>query len=221
MKKLIILVALAAIRPVFGQTDVVISPSNLIFKMSPQHLALNMLKVGLEKINKSGTRSFQFYLQAVANDKRDNYGGSTFGYDGIGVEFMIRKYLSPMQQVTTRKGRQFMQGIYFGGFIQGGIYSGKVDDEWISWDPITQTYSSTTYKYTDKPKNVATGFTIGMQRIYWKVLTLDAYIGAGYQISQQNISGNAPEWAVEYYDFTEANYQGILPKIGITIGLAL
>ena len=194
---------------------------NFLFKMSPQHLTMNMLKVGGERLNKSRTKSFQLYVQVVSNNKREDYAGSSFGHDGLGSEFMYKKYLLPFKELTNRKGRQFTQGIYFGGFIQGGYYKGNFRNNGFSWNPMTQTQISYTYDYLEKVSNGALGFTIGIQRLFWKVLTLDAYLGAGYQLSNQNITGTAPAWVTDFYDFNEVNYVGILPKFGLTIGVVL
>lgn len=202
------------------QSESTDKPINYLFKMSPQHLTLNMLKVGVEKVNTDGTRGIQLYIQAVGNDAREDYYWSN-GYDGVGFEFMLKRYLLPIKEITNRKGRSFAQGIYLGGFVQAGNYKGGFAWEDYVWDPQNQTGSNISYEYTSKTINGALGFTIGVQRIFWKVLALDAYIGAGYQLSNQRITGNAPEWAIDYYDFNEVNYRGVLPKIGLTVGLVL
>lgn len=191
-----------------------------LFKMSPQHLTLNMVKIGIEKVNATATNSVQLYIQAIANNNRDTYFWNN-GYDGVGFELMLKRYLLPIQEATTRKGKPYTQGIYLGGFVQAGKYRGDFEGTSTMWDPVTQTYTTTDYNYQDKTTNGAFGFTIGLQRIFWKVLAVDAYVGAGYQLSNQNISGTRPEWAFNFSDFSDVNYNGILPKIGITVGLVL
>ena len=216
----ILLLLFTTTQIVFGQIETE-KPVRFVFKMSPQHLTLNMLKIGGEVFSKTGGTSYQFMLQAASNNRNSNAFGNSFDYNGGGLELTYKKYLSPLQEITTRKGRQFMQGIYFGGFIQGGLYGGDHSYYEWSWDDQTQTNIRTEYNYSTKAKNMAGGFMIGIQRIYWKVLSLDAFIGAGYQVGHQKFTGNPTEWASYVYDFTEPHYYGILPKFGLNIGLKL
>jgi hypothetical protein len=224
MKSLTIILACKAMTVAFGQTELTEKPIRYIFKTSPQHLVVNVLKVGCEIVNQSGTGSYQVMLHAIANNKNETYWSSSIPYNGFGTELMFKKYLYPLQTITTRKGRQFSQGIYLGGFIQGGIYSGDFEgtDSDYSWDETSQTYVRTEsdYDYSTKAKNVAAGFTIGFHRVYWKVLSLDAFIGAGYQAGHQKITGTRSEWA-EFYDFKKPHFYGVLPKFGLNLGLVL
>jgi hypothetical protein len=225
MKTLATLLACVAITVALAQTESTEKPIRYIFKTSPQHLVLNILKVGGEVVNKSRTGSFQLMIHAIANNRNDSYWSSAMPYNGFGTEFTFKKYLFPLQTLTTRKGRQFSQGIYLGGFLQGGIYSGDFEgtDSDYSWDDTVQDWvrTETPYDYSTKAQNVAAGFTIGFHRVYWKVLSLDAFIGAGYQSGYQKITGNPSEWADEYYDFAEPHYTGMLPKFGLNLGLVL
>jgi hypothetical protein len=202
------------------QKEPATKPIKYLFKMSPQHLTLNMLKVGLEKVNTDATNSIQLYAQVIANNDRDTYFWNN-GYDGGGFELMFKRYLLPIQEATTRKGKPYTQGIYLGGFLQAGAYHGNFADIYTSWDPITQNYITVEYNYKDKTSNGAFGFTIGLQRIFWKVLALDAYVGAGYQLRNQQVVGDKPIWVYDYIDFSDVNYRGILPKLGLTVGLVL
>jgi hypothetical protein len=224
MKTLTTLLACVAITVAFGQTEPSEKPVRFIFKMSPQHLIMNTLKIGGELLNKDRTKSFQVMLHAIANDKSNAdyyYWSNGAPYNGVGAEFTFKKYLSPMQEMTTRKGRQYMQGIYFGGIIQGGAYSRDFDGFTEYWDMQTQSWISERYTYSIKAQNIAAGFTIGFHRIYWKVLSLDAFMGAGYQLRNQKTTGETPDYYGEGYDFTYPNYYGILPKVGLNIGVTL
>ena len=68
---------------------------------------------------------------------------------------------------------------------------------------------------------MAFGLAIGIQQIFWKVLSFDVFVGAGYQVSDKKIKGDASDWYSDYYDFTDPGYYGILPKIGLHLGLTL
>lgn len=194
-----------------------------MFKMSPQQLVRGGLKFGFEKFNKTGTSSIQFYTEGLMNNQRDIFAwyNSYLGYNGINLECMIKKYLIPIQEFTNRKGGKYTQGIYLGGFIQGGLYSGEFVGEEIDRDPITNVRTSTPYAYEAKPRNAAAGFTIGVQRLFWKVLAIDAYMGAGFQIAKQNIEGSPASWANKAYNFSDATYRGVIPKFGLVVGLIL
>jgi hypothetical protein len=223
MKALTTLLACVAISAAFSQTESTEKPVHFIFKMSPQHLFVNTLKVGGEILNEERTKSFQFMINAIANDKKDDdyYWTTGAPYNGLGAELAYKKYLSPMRELTTRRGRQFLQGIYFSGLIQGGGYTRDFEGSDSFWDSQSQTWVTDYYQYSTKVQNIAVGFTIGLHRIYWKVLSLDAYIGAGYQIHNQTTSGETPEYYYEDYGIIYPNYTGILPKFGLSLGLVL
>ena len=70
--------------------------------------------------------------------------------------------------------------------------------------------------------NGGLGFTIGYQKTLWQVLFLEAFGGGGIQFADRKVTGQAPEYA--YYDYdtiTDPAYKGILPKIGMNIGIGL
>lgn len=196
-----------------------------IFKVSPQHLTRNMLKVGGEFFNGKKTRSYSVLLQVVSNNKsNDPYSfDRILPYNGGGVEVSFRKYLSPFQDLTSKRGRAFQQGIYFSGFIQAGTYSGDFQYDDYVYNTQTSTYEIITYQYSKSAQNGALGFSIGVQRTFWKVLSLDAYLGAGYQIANLKNEGQTPEHIYGNYDYDldQPSYYGILPKVGLLLGITL
>lgn len=198
------------------------APQRFMFKMSPQHLFQNTLKVGGEFFRKQGSSSMAIFLHAVSNNAdKDPYW--LFPYNGGGTEIAYRKYISPIQSRTTRKGRTFTQGIYFSVFLQGGIYEGDYDFLDVNYDRDTQTFTEERVIYKESAKNMATGFTIGLQQIYWKTLSLDLYLGAGYQAGQSSITGTPPDDLYTFYKspLNDAAYTGVLPKGGLMIGIFL
>lgn len=198
--------------------------ASTIFKISPQHFASNSIKMGLEFF-KNPTRSFSIYLGArTGND--DPYYSYSNELDGFFAEGQFRKYVKPFEEITTKKNRTFSQGIYVAAFFQGGGYQGDV----TYTEPIyssTGVYLGTTqYKYQQNVVNGAGGFTIGIHRVYWDVLYIDVYVGGGLQLSNLERSGDVPSPNTynDYYyssDFIDPNFQGVIPKIGIQIGLGL
>ncbi len=181
--------------------------NKFVFKMSPQHLTLNMLKVGLESFNKTRTISYTANFNVAANNNNQDelgYYGGNFPYNGVGIELQMRKYLNKLSVQQTKRGREYFQSVYFSGFLQGGTYKKAFESTFVS---------------TISAKNIALGFTIGLQRTLWKVLTVDGYIGAGYQLAERKIE-NYP-FPYYYQGFTQPGFSGILPKVGLNIGVAL
>jgi len=190
--------------------------------MSPLHLSQNTLKAGGEFFTRQKKSSVILFLHAVSNNS-DKDPSWLFPYEGGGAEIAYRKYIAPIQTFTTRKGRSYTQGIYFSAFLQGGVYQGDYDYWDTNYDWITQTRTQEHIVYQESAKNLATGFTIGLQQIYWKILSLDLYLGAGYQIAQSSITGTpANDTYLEYSSaLDDAGYAGVLPKGGLLIGIYL
>jgi hypothetical protein len=178
-----------------------------MFKMSPQHLSLNMLKVGVERLNNSQTKSFSLYLFGAANHRSQGY--ISFPYSGGGAEIQGRKYLNTFSIKTNSKGQSFSQSVYLAGFAQVGVFR---------W---TNTYTDqTSHQYFDK--NIALGFTIGLQRTFWEVLVIDVFAGGGFQKGWSEASLATPiRWTFNNDRFCGPGYTGILPKVGLQIGVAL
>ena len=204
-----------------AQSQETAAPSRFMFKMSPQHLFQNTLKIGGEFFSKSKPSSFTLFLHAVSNN-RDQDPYWLFPYNGGGAEISYRQYILPIQTRTTRKGRSFTQGIYFSAFLQGGAYKGDYDFWDGHYDRVTNQYTEEHIIYQETAQNLATGFSIGLQQIYWKTLSLDLYLGAGYQAGQRSITGTTPD---EPYNYTgpldDAGYTGVLPKGGLMLGIFL
>jgi len=72
--------------------------------------------------------------------------------------------------------------------------------------------------------NWGTGFTIGFHRTLWNVLYIDAYLGGGIQWSDV-IQMSTPNFNFDNYSsysgITDPAYQGIMPKFGLQLGIAL
>ena len=197
--------------------------SKYLFKMSPQYLFQNTLKAGVEVMNQPRTKSFTFLLNAVANNKNEDDRYRANPYNGAGLEIQTRKYLNPLTIQKSKRGKEYYQSVYFSGLVQGGSYNAKYDYSTYTWDPVTQTSVSVDVKYKSTVQNVALGFTIGLQRTLWKVLTIDGYIGAAYQISAVNVSGQKPnnDYFYENSGILSPQYYGVLPKVGVMIGVTL
>lgn len=194
--------------------------SRYIVKLSPQHFTQNSLKAGLESFNKNHSLSVAVFITGRMEKNEDSYAGE--GYDGIAGELQVRKYISPMKTVTSKKNRTFSQGIYGAVYVQGGSYSGDFKSEYSYYDPSGAPVTGVTYDYEDHVGNWGGGFTIGYQKTLWQVIFLEAFIGGGLQFSDRIITGIKPDPSYFYYDgILDPYYRGILPKFGVNIGIGL
>ena len=191
-----------------------------LFKMSPQDLVNNTLKVGGEFLNTLNSKSISVFLQGIANNTGGGYWNG-HQYNGLVTEIIVRKYLLPIQERLNRKDLPYTHGIYFSGFLKGGAYSGDFKGDDTSWDPVTNIRTSTPYQFSFKAKNIAAGFMIGLQRMFWKTISLDVYMGAGYQASQVSYKGTISSYYSSANYYGKPDYSGVIPKFGVLIGLAM
>jgi hypothetical protein len=194
--------------------------SRSIVKLSPQHFTENSLKAGLERFNMNHSLSVAVFITGRMEKNEDSYVGE--GYDGLAGELQVRKYISPMKTVTSKKNRTFNQGIYGAVYLQGGTYSGDFRGEYSYYDANGAWVTGVSYDYEDHVGNWGGGFTIGYQRTLWQVIFVEAFIGGGLQFSDRIITGKKPDESYFYYDsILDPYYRGILPKFGVNIGIGL
>lgn len=215
---LLFIVSIAA----FCQDEEVLTAPRALFKTTPQSFLVNTLKVGVEVFNESWTKSYSLYL----NGKLDgNNGALAYFYRGLGAEFQYRKYLNGFSVRKSRRDKEFIHGVYIAGYITGGAYFDKREFTTTYRDFNTGQITSTSYYVDDEILNVGTGFTVGYHRTFWKVLFFDAYLGGGVQLSEIERKLN-PNTTREYYNSSHSGiaspgFQGIMPKFGIAVGVAL
>jgi hypothetical protein len=198
--------------------------SRVVLKMSPQHLTLNMLKTGVEIFNKKRDYSLIILVGGVANnDTPDEFDifNHNFPYTGGGAEFHFRKYRSIPFRKQNRLGQAYDQGIYWSTFLQGNAYDGGDSGYFYVINPTTGTNDRMHYSFHQSIKNAAVGFTVGLQRTLWKILTADVYVGAGYQQSWITNSSPPPIRYTQHSGELRPGHQGILPKAGFMIGAML
>lgn len=182
--------------------------SRTILKQSPQHFVGKALKVGLERFNRDHSGSVAVFFTGVLNNNDQNIH---FGdqHDGLAGELQLRKYISPIKLYTTNKDNLYHRGIYVAAHAQAGSYSGN----------FIQGHNGE--MYSEKISNNGFGFILGYQRTIWQVVFLEAFVGGGIQSGNTNRSGSfgpryfAGPWVIE------PDYKGILPKIGLNIGVGL
>jgi len=197
--------------------------SRTVFKISPFHFVQNTLKVGLENFNKSGTKSISIYAGVRSKSNTTSNANSDDSYNGVLGEVQFKKYVSPIEEYISKRNRVTMvtQGIYGGVFIQGGSYSGSRNYVEYNYDPGTQTPTNVNYKYSENTWNAGIGFVLGAQRVFWNAIFVDVYIGGGLQVAESSLSGQIPPNYYSYNSSIDPGYKGIIPKIGIQIGMGL
>lgn len=194
-------------------------PSRTLIKLSPQHFIANTLQIGTEHFNRDFSKSVNFTFGIRNQGGNDMYDRKIRGGD---FDFQFRKYVRPLQPFTSRKNRSYVQGIYFGPFINAGMH--KVDNEYTStWTysgPAGQTTQSVTLGSRYETQHIAGGFTIGLQRTFWDVVALDVYVGGGLRASNINVISNIENREI-YTTVMEPGFSGIFPRIGFKLGVAL
>ncbi|MBX2897463.1 MAG: hypothetical protein KF763_18620 [Cyclobacteriaceae bacterium] len=213
--------------PAICQDDEALSAPRALFKTVPQSFMIKTLKVGVEVFNESRTKSYSLYVSGRLDG---NNGSPVFYYDddfyqGVGAEFQYRKYLNGFTPWKTRRDREYVQGVYIGGYVTGGTFSNKGEFTTHQRNFNTGQITSTAYYLEDYILNYGAGFTIGYHRTFWKVLFFDAYVGGGAQLSKidRNYDLSRPEeyYVTSYQGIASPGYQGIMPKFGIAVGIAL
>lgn len=210
-----------------GQVDEPANTPRALFKVVPQNFIENTLKIGVEFFNKKRTKSYSAYVYGRLesnNESQPYYYGDKY-YKGLGSELQYRKYISPLKSYTTRKGKNYLQGIYVSGYLQGASYVNEGDFLYYSFDQNTGQQVRSYVNVTESVGNIGTGFTIGVHRTLWNVLFIDAYIGGGVQWSDIIRTTTPPTMLLNdyygYYSITDPGYQGIMPKFGLQLGIAL
>lgn len=189
-----------------------------IFKVSPQHFMVGNLQLGLERLNSTYSKSFSFSVGIISQGA--GVGDRT---RGIETDLQYRKYIKPVAEYTSRKGRIYTQGIYFGPFINGGYFrsTGSSNGSGPYYNSATGTnyYNANPYATDQRISQVAGGFTFGVQRTFWEVIILDVFVGGGMKLSA--IEEINPYPYTYYYSITDPGYSGIFPRIGFKLGIGL
>jgi hypothetical protein len=194
----------------------------IILKLSPFHFFDRQLSLTGEFFNKSYNRSTAITLNLI-------YADNSKIYDA-GTSFNIERRFFPrgFNTDTSNWIRNSAKGFYFGLGVQGGINEFN-DREYYQnysiYDPITNTYSNLTDNVSIKSQWIAPAVSIGYQFVLWEALYVDAFVGGGIKINDtQKSSGNSSVNFSQYYNdpsIVSRYYKGIIPRVGITLGMGL
>lgn len=198
----------------------------VLFKVAPQNFINNTLKIGAEIFSKDKKRSYAIFGYGRFTSTNNDPYYYEYYPPGFGGEFQFRKYLSPLTVYLTKRNKEYLQGIYVSGYLQGGSYSANYIDYRYYFDPNNPNQQSQNYTVEESIVNYGGGFTIGFHRTLWKVLFIDAYLGGGLQGANvdKTISPTPPQSPYgfsDYYDITDPRYSGVMPKFGLQIGVML
>ena len=197
----------------FGQDPVHQTIPNSIVKFLPIELAYSTFMIELEDFNKQGTRSTSFGIGATYSERTDYEDEKVSGIKG---ELIHRIYISPFSQRTSKKGRNYMLGIYGGLFLRGGYE--KIESDFNFWNGATSTDQTNTREGTW----IFPGAMIGVARTYWDKLLIDLYLGAGVRaVNVDDSNPNFDHFYDYYYHVSPLDYGGVAPNIGVKMGLWL
>lgn len=196
----------------FGQESEAPLP-NSILKLNPIELAFSTFMIELEDFNKQGTKSTSFGIGATYSD-RENYENEKVS--GIKGEIIHRIYISPLAQRTSKKGRDYMLGIYGGLFIRGGYE--QLEHDFYNYNTSDMDVN------TRRGAWIFPGAMIGVARTFWDKLLVDVYLGAGIRainVTHSNPNYNDNNYYYYYYHISPLDYGGVAPNMGIKVGLWL
>lgn len=206
-----ILLILLLVTPILQAQELKPLPSRSIIKFSPQHLADNTMKLGIEHFNSDYSQSWVGYVAGKWSTEKQSHSHDYFR--GLGAELQYRKYIQPMKIYTSKKSTTYHRGIYTMIGVQGFYHRESVTGE---------IKGSSDFDYNIDTGTMAFTIAFGIQQVWWNKILIDAFAGGGTQFSNTTHSGQLyPSGVVTSHARIDPGHQGFLPKIGLHIGLAL
>jgi hypothetical protein len=151
------LICAASMQLVAQDTDVV---SRTIFKLSPQHFIQNSLKAGVERFNRTHSRSFVIFLTGMMDNNDRSYYAE--GYNALAGEFQLRKYISPLKRVLQKTTGFFTRVSSGPSTRREAIIRATSEVKAVTnYDRQTGAYTPVYFNYSENIVNGGFGFTIG------------------------------------------------------------
>ena len=193
----------------------------IVLKLSPFHFFDRQLCLTGDFFNSNYHRSTTVTLSLI-------YADNSRIYD-VGTTCQIERRFYPrgFSPDTSRTDKNSASGFYFGLGVQGG-YSDFKDLERYriqNFDPNTGLST-----YTNDVVNIRSMWatpivSLGYQLILWDALYLDAFVGGGIKFNQTEKSSSKPGIDLSQYyqdpDIVSRYYKGIIPRVGLTLGIGL
>lgn len=209
MRKLFTLLILgSSILSAHAQKSISADVPTALFKFSPQHLFANSLGISAEFFNENHKLSNQISLLMKYRE------GFNDGSSGFGFEYMVKAYPGRFK-TEKRLGVEKVAGYYAGFFAQGFVFN---DHQMESLQTPNPPY------YVEQKAEVRNsgfygGFTMGRQVSLGEHFYIDMFLGAGIRIASSNANFNNTSLERDLKEFLSPGYSGIMPKMGISIGI--
>lgn len=156
----------------------------------------------------------QVSLEAIYREPAgQNYG--VYKSTGVTFEYMFKYYPSRMH-VEKKNNKERISGFYTGVFAQAGSYT-----QLSSYTVYTGSFPNPNTKMKNELRTTAfyPGFVFGRQQSIGESMYIDFYIGAGMRIANPVLTTEDPNF--DYSDGIFINNSGVMPKIGMTIGIGI
>ena len=191
----------------------------IVMKLSPFHFFDRQLSITGEFFGHDYKRSTCISLAMI-------YADNSKVYDvGTSLNIERRFYPRGFQPDTTNWNRNTATGFYFGMGAQVGYseYNDRTNNSNGYYDPATNTYLNLNDDVTITSRWVTPTLTLGYQFILWDALFIDAFVGGGVKVNDtKKTSPNSSVNFSNYYsepDITSRYYKGIVPRVGLTLGM--
>ncbi|MCC5945914.1 MAG: hypothetical protein JJT94_13365 [Bernardetiaceae bacterium] len=182
-----------------------------IFKISPQHFIFSTLQFGFERISEDRKNAFQVWAAPTFN--RSNLNGDAVL--GGGLELQYRRYTPQIKVKKTENGNIIQQGAYLSAYTRLEYFDiEETDFIWID-NPVTGGRMQEVVR-KEEITNLGFGFLLGYQFSLWENVMFDMYAGGGLRINGGASRSNNFDDGI-----FSRRYEGILPRIGFSIGIGL
>ena len=191
----------------------------IVMKLSPFHFFDRQLSITGELFNKDYKRSLCISLAMI-------YADNSKVYD-VGTSLAIERRFYPrgFKPDTLNWNRNTATGFYFGMGAQLGYneYNDRTYNTYGYYDPATNSYLDRDDDVTITSVWVTPTLTLGYQFILWDALYIDAFVGGGVKVNDtkktsQKINVDFSRYYSEP-DITSRYYKGIVPRVGLTLGM--
>ncbi len=182
-----------------------------ILKISTVAFLDETFELGYERFNKRHTGSWNvnFGIQGSNSNSRNQKFG--FKYD-----LQYRAYPMGLGERYSKIGNLYRRGIYGGVFLRGEIIDKTY--EFYHFD-VSQNFGT---DRTNEQEITAfnPGVLIGIQRTFFDIIYIDVFLGGGMRfVSIRNSDPLYDENQSIFRDIYDDDYEGVVPRFGLSIGL--
>lgn len=193
----------------------------IVLKLSPFHFFDRQLSLTGDFFDKSYRRSTAITLNLI-------YADNSRVYD-VGTSLQMERRFFPrgFMPDTSNPNRNGASGFYFGMGLQLGYSEYNDLERYRSsiYDPNTGMMIYTNDDVSITSMWASPMVSLGYQLILWDALYLDAYVGGGIKFNQTEKKANKKSLDIDQYyqdpDIISRHYKGIIPRVGITLGIGL